>query len=212
MNGKECYYTISEESCPPGFELVQISTDEVQTGVLTAYNKKTKADVNVIKIDGNSKARLGGATFQLRSLDPNQIGAKDLDGGVVKTATTGGSGTPNYGKVSFNDIDPGFYEIKETVVPEGYVITGSDAFYIKVTAEGIYRISLDPEKKPSEWSTTGDDATITFSNGTATVSNTPGAALPNSGGPGTGIYTLLGLLLMAAAGTGWVMKERRAGR
>ena len=47
FNGKNCYYSIAEESVPEGYELTQISTDNVQSGVLTAYNKRTTEDVDV---------------------------------------------------------------------------------------------------------------------------------------------------------------------
>ena len=33
-----------------------------------------------------------------------------------------------------------------------------------------------------------------------TIKNEPGAALPHTGGPGTGIFTILGSLLMVGAG------------
>ena len=46
-NGKNCYYTIAEESVPEGYELTQISSEPVQSGVLTAYNQRTTEDVDV---------------------------------------------------------------------------------------------------------------------------------------------------------------------
>ena len=46
-NGKNCYYTIAEESVPEGYELTQISSESVQSGVLTAYNQRTTEDVDV---------------------------------------------------------------------------------------------------------------------------------------------------------------------
>ena len=42
-----------------------------------------------------------------------------------------------------------------------------------------------------------------------TVGNTPGAALPNTGGPGTDLIYLFGIMLTGLAGTGLVMKRRR---
>ena len=42
-----------------------------------------------------------------------------------------------------------------------------------------------------------------------TIPNTPGAALPNTGGPGTTTLYLLGIMLTAFAGAGLVMRKRR---
>ena len=42
-----------------------------------------------------------------------------------------------------------------------------------------------------------------------TVKNEPGAALPNTGGPGTNLIYLFGIMLTGLAGTGLVMKRRR---
>ncbi|MBQ9065601.1 MAG: LPXTG cell wall anchor domain-containing protein [Blautia sp.] len=43
----------------------------------------------------------------------------------------------------------------------------------------------------------------------AKVGNEPGAALPNTGGPGTSLIYLLGTMLTGIAGAGTVMKRRR---
>ena len=42
-----------------------------------------------------------------------------------------------------------------------------------------------------------------------TVTNVRGAALPNTGGPGTDLFYLLGIMLTGLAGAGLVMKRRR---
>lgn len=41
------------------------------------------------------------------------------------------------------------------------------------------------------------------------IGNTPGAALPNTGGPGINLLYLLGIMLTGFAGTRLVMKKRR---
>ena len=47
-NGRNCYYTIAEDSVPAGYELIQISSDPVQSGVLSAYNRRTSEDIDVM--------------------------------------------------------------------------------------------------------------------------------------------------------------------
>ena len=69
--------------------------------------------------------------------------------------------------------------------------------------------------KPSEWAEKEEKAegesvdfepahaaaeTQSATNATFTVENTPGAALPSTGGPGTRLFTILGSILIAGAG------------
>ena len=44
---------------------------------------------------------------------------------------------------------------------------------------------------------------------TFTVGNTPGSELPSTGGPGTNLFYLFGILLTGFAGTGLAMRKRR---
>ncbi len=54
-----------------------------------------------------------------------------------------------------------------------------------------------------------EDETVTGTNATFTVENKPGVALPNTGGPGTSMLYLLGIMLTGLACAGLVMKRRR---
>ena len=59
--------------------------------------------------------------------------------------------------------------------------------------------------KNADDTTHGNEATdIAFK-----VENTPGAALPNTGGPGTTLIYLLGIMCTGIAGVGLAMKRRR---
>jgi fibro-slime domain-containing protein/LPXTG-motif cell wall-anchored protein len=81
----------------------------------------------------------------------------------------------------------GSYVLKEREAPAGYIITNNTtAFTVadgKVTAGGNG---------------------LTFE-----IPNPPGAALPNTGGPGTNKIYLLGIMLSGIAGAGLVMRKRR---
>ena len=117
--------------------------------------------------------------------------------------------------MSFNDIALGYYEIKETQTPAGYIITGDAAFYIKIEATGIKL--LEKEVKDGKLgfkeaaSTKVGNVTIGTQGTTVTftVENTPGAALPNTGGPGTNLIYLLGLMLTSVGCGGLMMRKRR---
>lgn len=60
-----------------------------------------------------------------------------------------------------------------------------------------------------------DDGKFTFDEATetvlasVTVTNIPGAALPNAGGPGTRMFYQLGVLFAGLAGAGLIVKRRR---
>ena len=212
-NGKQCYYTIAEESVPEGFTLQQISTDQSHTGALVAYNRRTTVDLVVEKIEkGHDSKRLNGATFELRQLDPTKDGSMDmrsLEGGRTETQITSGEGS-NKGTLSFDSLGQGTYEIKETIAPEGYIIEGDPAFYIRVNESDVQLLQKDERKPTGEWKVMVGNARLSLENATVTVSNTTGAELPASGGPGTALFTILGVMLMAFAGTGMlVMKKRR---
>ena len=66
----------------------------------------------------------------------------------------------------------------------------------------------DESKAAEQWAVISDDPKVSIQNATVTVVNEPGAALPNSGGPGTLRIYLTGLLLTALAGLClWIRRE-----
>ena len=200
---KPCYYSISEDDIPTDYILQQISTDKIHSGALIAYNRRTTVDLVVEKVDENDDSiRLNGATFELRQLDPAKEGSMDmrsLDGGKTETKTTSGEGS-NKGKLSFDSLGQGIYEIKETIVPNGYILESDSAFYIRVNESDVQLLQKDESKPASEWRVITGNKLLSLENATVTVGNTKGAALPNSGGPGTRLFTILGTILIAGAG------------
>ena len=206
-------YTVKETS---SFGLYENKNPEgvASGGTITNELKTFKLDIlKVDRTDHNKK--LKDAVFTLRKMASDVIPVNDIkyaDDTIYGTATTGTDG-----KAEFKDITYGFYEVKETVAPAGYVFDGEHAFYIKVFNEGVQLIKKDLAVAPENWEvveTYGDVFSFTYAassnTASASVENTPGTALPNTGGPGTTLLTILGIMLMAFAGTGMlVMKKRR---
>ena len=89
------------------------------------------------------------------------------------------------------------YAVVEVDSPDGYVITNDKPVKFKVTSGELTDKTMTTGV---EYTSEGNDFTIP---------NAPGAALPNTGGPGTTQIYLLGLLLTAFAGAGLTMKRRR---
>ena len=189
------YYVV--ENNAEGYAVTYTNNNGIETGVITVYNRKTTADLNIVKVDkGTPTVRLKGAEFTLYKLDVTKNGAETASDWTDEHKAT----TDENGEASFKNLVPGeYYRIQETGVPKGYILTGDSNVYIKVTTEGIQRIAFDAEKTPDQWTVTGDDGMISLSASTLTVKNESGVALPSTGGPGTTlIYTFGSLLTLAA--------------
>ena len=122
------------------------------------------------------------------------------------------------GKATFRNLTVGYYKIEEFKVPDGYAITGNKAFFIHVVDNDTIALV---EWDGTEWKdrTLGNsekfrfEVTVASGNnktiGKATIGNTPGVALPNTGGPGTNLYVLIGSTLLALAGGLLLLKKRK---
>lgn len=112
-------------------------------------------ELNVVKVDGNTKAPLAGATFKLTS-DTDTTGT---------SLTTGNDGT-----VKFTGLKAGTYYVEETVAPSGYNIN-SKKFIITisksgvVTGDGVTNSKLTVNDYPLTVPQTGGTGTIMFTIG-----------------------------------------------
>lgn len=134
------------------------------------------ADLTVLKVD-ESNGALSGAEFQLQM--QNSGGSWENLG---EKQTTG-----NDGRITFEGLQPGAYRIVETKAPAGYY---------RLTSEIGFRVDDDGKvtltNASDDWSLSGNGLTLT-------VVNHAGSELPMTGGRGTLLYTMGGLLLMAAS-------------
>ena len=92
---------------------------------------------------------------------------------------------------TLTNLPDGTYRLYEVYVPAGYINTLP---YIEFdVSNGTVTCSMaDDEEK------VGFDGTGTIS--LITITNTPGVQLPNTGGPGTRLFTILGSILILGAG------------
>ena len=179
----------------------------------------TKVDVLKVEKGNETTIHLPNAVFELRKLEdvaPTPGGTltyvKENDQVIVSSATTGSNG-----RLTFSNLTYGVYEIRELTPPPGYIQTEDVTFYLRVDG-GVITYVQKGSNKPSEWTAAqnSDGATVYFmgaqeanpdgdppteaANATFRVGNTPGAALPNTGGPGTRLFTILGSILILGAG------------
>ena len=170
----------SQERLPEGTSL---NRTEGSGGTLsyemTIENYK-KTDITLKKVDDKNHD-LTGSTFELCKYDGSSW------------ATPTAIDLTNTPSIAIKNLGPGRYRLKETKAPDGYnILTSFVYFNISFNSSGPV-VTLTSEDGES---TTYDNASV--SGTTITVKNTPGSALPNTGGPGTTVFTLVGTLMIAA--------------
>ena len=177
----------------------------------------TDVDITLDKVDANDPdKKLPKAEFQiLKWREAGESGvyaAYNLEtqdyaaeGEADKSKLTTGQGSDDYGRLVFEGLLDGRYKIVETKTPDGYLkVDMNDIFFsiddgtVAWTDESGNEI--DPENKPNH---------VSYDDLTFTVENIPGAALPNTGGSGTTMIYLLGIMLTGLAGAGLVMRKRK---
>ena len=98
----------------------------------------------------------------------------------------------------------GVYYLKELQAPAGYILL-EHPLKITVSQAGITMYS-DVDYASKQYTDAATDSPLAFQ---FSVVNNPGVALPNTGGPGNGIFYLSGLMLMGFAGAWLVMRRIR---
>lgn len=167
-------------------------------------------DINgqIAKVDAtNEETKLGGAEFTLYS-------DKELES-VVKTATS----ADTTGSVVFKGLKEGIYYLKETKAPSTYQIT--DNVY-KIEIKAVYK--NDDTNKLENYTVTitnqndeKDSHTATYNNADETanvsvltmVKNTKLGTLPSTGGMGTYLFTIIGVVVMAGAAGAFFISRRK---
>lgn len=192
-------YLLKETGAPTGY-----SVNQTTYHVTIAYGQVTETDlpnnqvtdpmdeyqIKLKKIDGTSQQVLSGAAFKVYSDSQMTTLAKHPDGSEIGDITTSDDGIANLGILDFNKT----YYLKETKAPDGYEkLINSVNITISLTADNKVTATNGSTNLP-----------VTKENGTAliyivTVKNTPGAALPETGGPGTARFVEAGIGFMALA-------------
>ena len=188
--GQKTYTMVSNPKVTDVFTVTYVDPNEGNNYKATVRNTIGGTSIKLLKVVQGTTTPISGAKFTL----------------AIKTGETYSNGEEKEsdanGTIEFDGLEVGEYRLEETHIPTGYLRTSSGKYiYFKVDASGVTRIDS------GEYVITTSDTTVVYTaaNGTdpATfkVGNTPGAALPATGGVGTTIYYIAGasLLLIALA-------------
>lgn len=167
-------YTLEEVEAPYGYELSQgqnftITVEADSTKTIKITNKQLKGSITILKVDEDGNAITSeDATFIIRDKDGNEVanGTTDADGKIV-----------------FDNLPVGEYQIVETKAPEGY---------------SLLRNPIDVEITPDELHITE-----------TVVNSEKGWSIPSTGGMGVWYFFGIGLFLMLAASVLFFRQKRK---
>ena len=145
------------------------------------------AGVTIVNVDASTRAALNGATFTICS---------DTSGdNVVDTVSITTGGTANSSKILKADQT---YYLLQTKAPAGYQPLSG---YIELVGSAVEVPAATLTQQTSYTLTAGDYTTVTVENTESSASSGDGSGigLPTTGGMGTILFTVLGVLIMVGA-------------
>ena len=128
-----------------------------------------------------------------------KIGFTGSGGTYTKAADgTAALTTGTDGKLTLKGLVPGTYKLKETKAPAGYVLSAGET---EITiADTDFDGIPDSKEQPTTDTTTTQTTEKDKDNGlvSITVENTKGFTLPRTGGIGTVLFSMIGIVLMGS--------------
>ena len=100
-------------------------------------------------------------------------------------------------------LTDGEYQIQEISPPEGYVLTENLPIAFTVSGENVRNTTVS-EKRGVVFESKSESKSASF-----TIINTPGPMLPETGGKGTGVYLLSGILTTLTASVILTLQRRK---
>ena len=168
------------------------------------------------KVDADKpETKLQGAEFRLVNADKTKA-AIIADGKLTGWADNVNGGTtlavPAGGQFSIEGLDADVqYYLEETKAPAGYNLPSGDAKYtsIKLAATIKTEEGKDPAVNVLKLDQVADTTPADGTFSTLQIKNSKGSTLPETGGIGTTIFTIVGVTAMVAAAGGFVLRNRK---
>ena len=173
--------------------------------------------LDTTKVDSaDPETKLRDAQFRLYNSDKSK--SAKIENGKISAWVDGDAGTvittPEGGIFNIAGLDADTYYLKEIKAPAGYNLpTGDDAYFKFVIAASltvgddgkgkIESLTITPGKAQAA------DGDIPTGKVSMNIENTSGSTLPETGGIGTVIFTVVGLLVMAGAAGGFVWRRKQ---
>lgn len=199
-------YTVEETLRYPGYQNMNPDGFD-NNGEIT--NKQIICNMKIVKVDADNRLKaLSGAKFQLtRKLYGEDSFTKFVNDSFEadpenENKKTGPFEVTSTEGIILGGLLPGEYRIEEKTAPEGYVIT-LEPFTFTLGEDGTVTLPSGTDSLVVQLQASGADPAG------LEIGNTPGATLPNTGGPGTGLIYLFGVLLIGIAGAGLVMRRKK---
>lgn len=172
--------------------------------------------LDTTKVDSaDPETKLKDAQFRLYNSDKSK--SAKIENGKISAWVDGDAGTvittPEGGVFNIAGLDADTYYLKEIKAPAGYNLPTGDDAYFKFVISATLTVEKDKGKIESLTITSGEEAATDGDIPTGKVSmnitNTSGSTLPGTGGMGTVIFTVVGLLVMAGAAGGFVWRRKQ---
>lgn len=173
--------------------------------------------LDTTKVDSaNPETKLKDAQFRLYNSDKTK--SATIENNKIKAWVDGDAGTvittPEGGVFNIAGLDADTYYLKEIKAPAGYNLPTGDDAYFKLVIAATLKVDngkgkIDTLTITSGTSTTPRDGDKGKGSVAMTITNTSGSTLPGTGGIGTVIFTVVGLLVMAGAAGGFVWRRRK---
>ena len=213
ITGASIYDYASEETIT-GAALGRIAWNEDAQVVFT--NKLASVDVKLKKVREDGTTTISGSVFDLYKYGNSWTSVRtDIEPGKAASGTTPAVSNP----VDLGELGIGRYRLTERKAPDGYIILAKHIYFqvYRDTKDGVVKARLTDEAgtaldSPANMAAIDSPGTGDTPAYTITVKNTPGAVLPNTGGPGTLPYTLGGIALIIASALMYGFRMRRKER
>ena len=189
-------------------------TNNPNTGTTSKPWDETKTytyGIQIVKHDiSDENVRLAGAAFELQDEAGKVIAAYEYDkeGKLIVTGD-GKVETDKEGLAYFVGLEAGTYYLKETKAPEGYqILDGRATLVIEAdleTGDAVYTLNGTVIAETTAIENGGSASKVVVTK----FANTKGFNLPKTGGAGTWMFTVGGILIMASMVTVFVKLRKK---